>query len=116
MEDPIVTPEQCKAFVDEWVGLIKEAGGTEVSHTAARIVRRGAWADAMEKFVADSGYVTDMEVVDKARAWAEKALLKYDATTHSSSDHVQAPATVRNVTPDSLWPAEGFGGGSGGRY
>ena len=101
-EDPLITPEQCQGFVDQWVGLIREAGGAQPSYTSVRIVGQGAWADAMTKFVADSGYMADMDAVDKARSWADKALLKFDGQVQGPSESAPA-ASVRNVSPAPLW-------------
>ena len=101
-EDPLISDDQCQFFVNQWIGLIREAGGTRPSHTSVRIVTQGAWADAMTKFVADSGYMADMDAVDKARSWADKALLKFDGQVQGPSESAPA-ASVRNVSPAPLW-------------
>lgn len=92
-DDPVVTSGQCQAFVDEWVSLVQEAAGNPATpvETAAsrRIVRRGAWADAMEQLMTVSGYVGDPEAVMNTRQWAEKALATFDAT-HSTPAEVSA--------------------------
>ena len=118
MRDPLITPQQCQGFVNEWAGLIREAGGDPArpTFTAVRIVRRGAWADAMEYLMAISEVtLEDDDVVTKTREWAEKALDKFDASAYSTEEgaaEATAPrATVRNVTPEPLWSSDEFGFG-----
>lgn len=115
MRDPLITAEQCQAFVNEWVGLIREAGGDpdNPTYTAVRIVRRGAWADAVDQLRAISEVPVEEDVVSETRSWAEKALDRYDASVYSPAEgalEAGAPvATVRNVTPEPLWSGEEFG-------
>lgn len=106
VEDPVITPEQCQGFINEWVGLIKEAGKTDAAEetaTTLRIVRRGALADALEKLIADSGYVVDPDLVKNMRTWAEKALETYRASKPAVASSGAVGATVHNVTPEPLW-------------
>lgn len=115
VRDPLISPEQCQAFVDEWAGLIREAGGNpdRPTFTAVRIVRRGAWADAVEQLMAVSEIPVEEDVVNRTREWAEKALERFDASAYSAEEgaaEATAPrATVRNVTPEPLWSSEGYG-------
>jgi len=117
VRDPLITAEQCQGFVDEWVGLIREAGGDpeKPTFTAVRIVRRGAWADAVEWLMAISEVPIEDDVLTKTREWAEKALERFDASAYSPAEaalEAGAPAaTVRNVTPEPLWSGEGYGFG-----
>ena len=102
-------------LVDEWAGLIREAGGDpdNPTFTAVRIVRRGAWADAVDQLKSISEVPIEDDVVSKTREWAEKALDKFDASAYSAyegSIETAAPkATVRNVTAEPLWSADDFG-------
>lgn len=80
-----------------------------------RIVRRGAWADAVDQLKAISEVPVEDDVVSKTREWAEKALDKYDASVYSSYEGsietADPKATVRNLTPEPLWSADDFGFG-----
>lgn len=119
VQDPSVTAEQCQTWVDEWVELVRDAAGqprdgSEETAISRRIVRMGAWADAEEKLLADSGYAateSEQRAVMTRRQWADKALERFDkdrSTLHEPGE--PAPATVRNVSPGPLWPDEPFTG------
>ena len=97
-DDPPVSESECDTYVDEWVSLVKEAAGnpedgSEENATSRRIVRRGAWADAMEQLMTVSGFMGDTEVIASTRTWAEEALERFDAQT-STVEEVEREAPI----------------------
>ncbi len=87
--DPAVTEAECSVFVAEWVGAVEEAAGNPTdanglpvsveSWRTRRIVRRGAYADALKRLNEVSGYPVDRAAIASETEWAENALASFDA-------------------------------------